>query len=150
MVEAASQLMFSATEGKVFFGDVVIVVPENWSCQGQTGPANDMVYSWDSAHLRVGPSHYLFGDNPWTQQLGGCGEPGDWIYVPDNFLLNNSNVGSPGEDAEPENCCCESRDHLFHEIIEYRLLYYLYLINVFKQGFCHEKSYIMDSETTGG
>ncbi|XP_063886379.1 calcium-activated chloride channel regulator 1-like [Scylla paramamosain] len=96
MITAASSLLFTATGGKVFFGDVVIVVPQQWACQGNPSQPTQLVYMWDSAHLRVGPSHYLFGGNPWTQQPGGCGEPGDWIYVPENFLLDNTNVGNPG------------------------------------------------------
>lgn len=96
MVEEASQLMFSATGNKAFFRDVAIVVPESWSCPENNPAETQLVYSWDSSHLRVGPSHYLFGDNPWTQQLGGCGEPGDWIYLPENFLLAGTDIGSPG------------------------------------------------------
>ena len=99
MVAAASQLMFTATGNMVFFGDVVIVVPQDWVCQGIALTTNQKIYSWNSAHIRVGPSHYLFGDNPWTQQLGGCGEPGDWIYLSENFLMSNTNAGSPGEKA---------------------------------------------------
>lgn len=100
MIEAASQLMFSATGSKVFFNEVVILVPELWACDGTSFDPITRAYTWDDAHLRVSPAHYFFGDNPWTQQPGGCGDPGDWIYVPENFLLSDTGYGSPGEDAE--------------------------------------------------
>lgn len=97
MFEAASQLMFTATGSKVFFGEVVIAVPETWMCTGSTfNSSSSRIYSWDSAHLRVGPAHPVFGDNPWTQQPGGCGDPGDWIYMPEKFLLGNTSYGSQG------------------------------------------------------
>lgn len=113
MVEDASQLMFSATGIMAYFGDVVIVVPKSWPCPGITFESMQLAHSWDSSHLRVGPSHYLFGDNPWTQQPGGCGEPGDFIYLPENFLLTNTDVGSPGEDTEAK--FWKLRGHLFQE-----------------------------------
>lgn len=107
MVTSASSLLFTATGETVFFGDVVIAVPQQWVCQGNPSQATQLEYTWDSAHIRVGPSHQLFGDNPWTQQPGGCGDPGDWIYVSDTFLLGNADVGSPGE-QECEGCFSDS------------------------------------------
>lgn len=98
MIQSASSLLFNATGSKLFLKDVVIVVPELWPCDGEYFDSLQRAYSWDSAHLRVSPAHHLFGDNPWTQQPGVCGHPGDWIYLPENFVLSNtSSYGSPGE-----------------------------------------------------
>ncbi|XP_063609720.1 calcium-activated chloride channel regulator 4-like [Penaeus indicus] len=93
MFTAGSELLYSATDNRLSFGEVTIVVPEAWACQDVVNSSN---VAWDQAHFRVGPLHSVFGQNPWTQQPRGCGEPGDFMYFPEPFLLENSTLGSKG------------------------------------------------------
>lgn len=95
MFSAASSLMFNATGGRVYLRSVTVAVPEAWTCAEITQDPLD--YNWETAHVRVGPSHILFGDTPWTQQAGGCGDPGDFIYLSENYVLaNNTNQLATG------------------------------------------------------
>ncbi|XP_071515614.1 calcium-activated chloride channel regulator 2-like isoform X1 [Panulirus ornatus] len=90
----ASSLLFDATDNKLYFGEVFIVVPAAWKDCGEVHVnASDLGLNWDNAHIRLGPRHPVFGDNPWTQQPRGCGQPGDFIYMSDTFL-NDSSLGS--------------------------------------------------------
>lgn len=103
MLTSGSSLLHAATEGRLFFGEVTIVVPEGWTCQGVAGTTD---VAWDRANLRVGPLHSVFGQNPWTQQPRGCGEPGDFMYFPESFLLENSTLGSRGK-------CHRERENIY-------------------------------------
>ncbi|KAK3869455.1 hypothetical protein Pcinc_025224 [Petrolisthes cinctipes] len=91
MFSAASSLMFDATGSRVYFRTVTIAIPASWSCGEVITPSDLLDYNWDTAHIRVGPSHALFTDTPWTQQSGGCGDPADFIYFSDNYVLGNTN-----------------------------------------------------------
>ncbi|XP_069970673.1 calcium-activated chloride channel regulator 4 isoform X3 [Penaeus vannamei] len=93
MLTSGSSLLHAATEGRLSFGEVTIVVPEGWTCHWVAGTTD---VAWDRANLRVGPLHSVFGQNPWTQQPRGCGELGDFMYFPESFLLENSTLGSRG------------------------------------------------------
>ncbi|KAG7163239.1 Calcium-activated chloride channel regulator 1-like 3 [Homarus americanus] len=98
MIANGSSLLFNATNNKVYFGDVTIVVPETWACDGVTDiSTNSMGLGWADSHLRIGPTHVLFKDNPWTQQPRRCGQPGDFIYFSHNFILSNTSVKSSGK-----------------------------------------------------
>lgn len=106
MFTDGSTLLHSATGGNLYFGEVTIVVPEAWACQGVAGSSN---VAWDQANLRVGPVHSVFGQNPWTQQPRGCGEPGDFMYFPESFLLENSTLGSKGKCNWEKKDICEMK-----------------------------------------
>ncbi|KAK4301446.1 hypothetical protein Pmani_026402 [Petrolisthes manimaculis] len=90
MFSAASSLMFDATGSRVYFHTVTIAIPASWSC-GEVISSDLLDYNWDTAHIRVGSSHTLFTDTPWTQQPGGCGDPADFIYFSENYILGNTN-----------------------------------------------------------
>ena len=89
--EKASMKLTEATSNyKLWFHKILVVVPEKWKSCGSY--ATDPI-----AYTRVmipsfivGASHALFGDNPWTQQPRQCGLQGDFIYMPEKFLNNDS------------------------------------------------------------
>ncbi|XP_069953120.1 calcium-activated chloride channel regulator 2 isoform X2 [Cherax quadricarinatus] len=95
MIGYASEILYNATNNKLYFGEVTIVIP--WSCTGINIVSNSQWLGWDDAHLRLGPQDPLFKDNPWTQQPRGCGEPGDFIYFSDGFLFSNADMEYQGK-----------------------------------------------------
>lgn len=56
-----------------------------------------------NADVLVDVQNPLFGDVPYTQQLGGCGEPGQKIYMTPNYVAtigqqsNSEEFGNPGD-----------------------------------------------------
>ncbi|KAK7081460.1 hypothetical protein SK128_012870, partial [Halocaridina rubra] len=97
MINRASILLHSATESKLYFSKVTILIPENWtSCGGLAiGPESELTFK--DAHIRIQESHPVFVDNPWTEQPRGCGDPGNFIYFSDAFISGaNQDLGSLG------------------------------------------------------
>lgn len=70
----------------LFIKSVTIILPGSWpdSCaQGPIGPASGE--KSDITVVPYGPT----GSNTWTQQSGGCGRPGDQIYITEDILRND-------------------------------------------------------------
>jgi len=91
ILTSSSEYLRRATDGRVYFHRVVIVVPPNWdnlAC-GKTLPANSFTSRSrvNDAVIRIGSDHPVFGSSPWTQQSRGCGLPGDFISVGYNYIL---------------------------------------------------------------
>nr|XP_045614382.1 calcium-activated chloride channel regulator 4A-like [Procambarus clarkii] len=100
MISSASAVLYNVTNNTLSFGEVTILVPaaaSSWPCLDLDIVENTRRLGWTDAHWRVGPSHPLFLDNPWTQQPRGCGEPGDFTYLSENFLSSNSDSVSQGK-----------------------------------------------------
>ncbi len=95
MMSQASEVLHNA-QTELIFGDVHILIPATWT----NIDAN--LSSWETyeeADVRVSADSYLaLDDTPYTQQPGGCGEPGKFIHLTPNFLLtlNESKYGPPG------------------------------------------------------
>ncbi|CAL4062253.1 unnamed protein product, partial [Meganyctiphanes norvegica] len=88
MISSASELLYNATGNRLSFGEVKVVVPETWTCGGIANSSEGIRLS--DAHVMVAPSHPVFLNNPWTQQPRGCGEQGDFIYIPEGYLSSTS------------------------------------------------------------
>ncbi|XP_064641630.1 calcium-activated chloride channel regulator 1-like [Lineus longissimus] len=84
-----SQRLFTATRQRAYFKEVSILLPITW-----TQPNNLTLgqlksgQSFASANLRVDKPNPVWGDNPYTRQPGGCGEPGEFIHLTPEYLLN--------------------------------------------------------------
>lgn len=86
MMREASQMLHQATRGTLYFAEVTVLLPATWTCDNVPSDSTTFTNYWHTAHLRVGPKHPVFGDNLWTQQPRGCGEGGDFIYIPEERL----------------------------------------------------------------
>lgn len=62
------------------YGSFDIILPSAWpnSCANRTSVAN---YNGAPSDITITPTNEIFGDEPWTQQSGGCEEAGDQIFV---------------------------------------------------------------------
>lgn len=86
----SSHTLYDALDGRVYFKSVSLVIPSTWrdgKCQRVIRPPRgDTPYR--RADISVsGVSHPLHGDTPYTQQSRGCGQPGDMMTLPYEFLL---------------------------------------------------------------
>ncbi len=84
-----SRLLYESTQGRAYFLSLDIVLAPQWnttSCQRDVIKSS-VVRETD---IHVGPTHPLFGDEPWTQHSRGCRQPGDFISLSDAYFTNRS------------------------------------------------------------
>ena len=99
-----SRLLHEATGGRLYVGSVDVIVPGSWSdapgggggsgsgggggdeCRHLRGVSPARLATYAEADVRVGLSHPLFGDAPFTQQSRDCSHQGDFISTTDAFF----------------------------------------------------------------
>ncbi|KAI4871510.1 hypothetical protein NFI96_029132 [Prochilodus magdalenae] len=86
MIASGSDYLLQALDNKVFFKEVKILVPPNWN--GTYERAKRETY--DKANVIIDHQHPAFGDDPYTKQMRGCGEEGEYIHFTPDFLLKDS------------------------------------------------------------
>ncbi|XP_038649697.1 calcium-activated chloride channel regulator 1-like [Scyliorhinus canicula] len=89
IVTAASDYLHRATKQQVYFSDVKILLPRTWSLSSSSihRPRTE---SYEKADVIIAEPYLKYGDEPYTQQYGGCGEKGQYIHFTPNFILNSS------------------------------------------------------------
>ncbi|XP_063590520.1 calcium-activated chloride channel regulator 4A-like [Penaeus indicus] len=83
----ASAVLFKATHQRTYFKDVKILLPITW-----TSTTYDQIafnQHFQSSEIRVDVSNAVYGDQPYTDQPGGCGAPGRYIHFTPEYLLND-------------------------------------------------------------
>ncbi|KAK6645164.1 hypothetical protein RUM43_001440 [Polyplax serrata] len=89
---ATSKSLFSSLEGRAYFREISINLPDHWSDSCVDGTV--VSSSGEQSDFIVGRSHPVFGDQVWTQQSRRCGEPGDFIYLSEKLLTETNNLGN--------------------------------------------------------
>lgn len=91
MFTEGSSYLFEALEKKVYFKDVTILVPPQWS---GTDFNKSRTESFEKARIRVdNPAH---DDDPYTNQYEDCGSESQYIHFTPNFLLDDSLIQTYG------------------------------------------------------
>uniref|UniRef100_A0A8B9GMW2 Chloride channel accessory 1 n=1 Tax=Astyanax mexicanus TaxID=7994 RepID=A0A8B9GMW2_ASTMX len=90
--DIGSQYLFHAVEDKVFFKEVKILVPPTW--KGNYERAKRETY--DKASVFIDRPNPIFGDEPYTKQMKGCGEEGEYIHFTPDFLLDDDLLDAYG------------------------------------------------------
>ncbi|WAR27849.1 CLA4A-like protein [Mya arenaria] len=80
---AASRLLFRATEQRVYFGEINIVVPRSWTPQRDAQP----VQQSERGYLKVEDGQLI---TPRTFGNDICGQGGTYTYLPLSFVKNTS------------------------------------------------------------
>ncbi|XP_064632579.1 calcium-activated chloride channel regulator 1-like [Lineus longissimus] len=85
----ASVRLHTATRQRVYFNSVNILIPDTW----QPKPEYQIPQSgqtFDSSNVRIDTPNPVWGNNPYTKQLGGCGEAGEFIHLTPEYLLKKN------------------------------------------------------------
>ena len=94
----ASGVLHSALGGKFYFKSVNVVVPSSWresKCDEVIrAPKGDLPYR--RADVWVSGPHPIHGERPYTQQSRGCGQPGDFVSLPFQYLTSQRDNASTG------------------------------------------------------
>ncbi|XP_018411400.1 PREDICTED: epithelial chloride channel protein-like [Nanorana parkeri] len=93
MVNEATHYLFNATQKKLFIRSAKILIPFTWSKQNYTKRRTE---TYDKADIIIANPYLKYGDDPYTLQYGGCGEPGKYIHLTPNFLLNDTLLSAYG------------------------------------------------------
>lgn len=80
----ASRFLFDSTNHGVYFKEITIAIPSNWTNKPEYELLPGNFFS--SAHVRVDHPNPEYGDTPYTLQPGGCGEPGQYIHLTPRFV----------------------------------------------------------------
>uniref|UniRef100_A0A8D0DVM1 Chloride channel accessory 2 n=1 Tax=Salvator merianae TaxID=96440 RepID=A0A8D0DVM1_SALMN len=86
MITEASFYLFNATQGRVCFGSVKILIPATWKTNGYEKPEQEL---YIKADVIVAPPYWKHGHDPYTLQYRGCGEKGKYIHFTPDFLISN-------------------------------------------------------------
>ncbi|XP_065581294.1 calcium-activated chloride channel regulator 2-like [Artemia franciscana] len=80
-----SEKLNEATRNAVYFDEIIISVPSNWSLGTET--TRFSATTFENAHIRiVNADDSPLGHAPWTSHSGLCGIQGDYISVTKEFI----------------------------------------------------------------
>ncbi|KAM8930570.1 calcium-activated chloride channel regulator 1-like [Pelodytes ibericus] len=94
MVKEATHYLFSATKRRLFIKSAKILIPKTWSRQENYNRRK--TESYDQADVIIASPYLKYGDDPYTLQYGGCGEPGRYIHLTPTFLLDDNLISVYG------------------------------------------------------
>ncbi|XP_004603680.2 calcium-activated chloride channel regulator 4-like [Sorex araneus] len=87
MVTEASAYLFKATENRIYFKNVNILIPDTWKPKPQY--VRPRIESYKHATVIIAPPALPGRDEPYTRHFSQCGEKGEFIHLTPNFLLGN-------------------------------------------------------------
>ncbi len=108
MLTDASRVLHNALDGKVYLKSVNVIVPSSWresKCDSGAGgsalsislPKGDRPYRRPDVWV-TGP-HPIHGETPYTQQTKSCGQPGEFISFPFQYLSGRGGGANLTEEA---------------------------------------------------
>ncbi|XP_006919439.1 calcium-activated chloride channel regulator 1 [Pteropus alecto] len=84
MVTQASPYLFEATEKRFYFKNVAILIPETWKTKPEY--VRPKLETFKNADVLVAESNPPGNDEPYTEQMGNCGEKGERIHFTPDFI----------------------------------------------------------------
>ncbi|XP_058268995.1 calcium-activated chloride channel regulator 1-like isoform X1 [Hemibagrus wyckioides] len=85
MIVSGSEFLFEALDHKLYFKEVKILVPPNWTT-GKYERATTECF--DKGRIRIDNANSAFGDEPYTPQVTGCGTEAQYIHFTPKYLLD--------------------------------------------------------------
>ncbi|KAM8789729.1 calcium-activated chloride channel regulator 1 isoform 1-T1 [Rhynchonycteris naso] len=85
MVTQASPYLFEATEKRFYFKSVAILIPEKWKTKPEY--VRPKLETYKNADVLVAEPNPPGNDEPYTEQMGNCGEKGERIHFTPNFIV---------------------------------------------------------------
>ncbi|XP_065582980.1 calcium-activated chloride channel regulator 1-like [Artemia franciscana] len=88
LIGSASEKLNKATHNQVYFDEITISLPSNWSL-GSNNTASSAI-TFENANIRViNAEESPLGGGPWTSHSGLCGMQGDYISMTKEFVEGN-------------------------------------------------------------
>ncbi|KAI9550565.1 hypothetical protein GHT06_005067 [Daphnia sinensis] len=87
IITEASADLYTATRQRSYINSVRILIPQSWV----NIAANPNTWeSFENAEVQIDLPNSKYGDSPYTVQLGGCGDPGQYIHLTPNYVMTHS------------------------------------------------------------
>ncbi|XP_069959397.1 calcium-activated chloride channel regulator 1 isoform X4 [Cherax quadricarinatus] len=86
MIHEASRRLYRATHKRAYFRSVKILIPKSWTNTSVIG--NALSENFQTSDIRVDIMNSVYKNQPYTQQSGGCGEPGMYIHLTPEYLID--------------------------------------------------------------
>ncbi|XP_070559943.1 calcium-activated chloride channel regulator 1-like [Ptychodera flava] len=83
---SASSYLYEASEKRVYFKDVTILIPRTWS-----DSLADEAATYEKfciANVVVDQPNPEYGDNPYVKQIQPCGQPGEYMHLTSQWLTD--------------------------------------------------------------
>ena len=94
LLSEGSHALYEALDEKVYLKSATIVIPHSWRdsvCQTEIrAPRAPTPYR--TPDIKITDKHSLYGETPFTQRSRGCGEKGDFMSIPYQFLTTWNNT----------------------------------------------------------
>lgn len=87
-IRETSAALFTATRKRAYFRDVKILLPKTWTNTPYDEAA--LNENFEDSEIRVDARNVVYGDQPYTDQPGGCGVPGRYIHLTPEYLTDDS------------------------------------------------------------
>ncbi|XP_048249844.1 calcium-activated chloride channel regulator 3A-1-like [Haliotis rufescens] len=87
MLTSASDYLYTATRKYTYIRRVTILVPATWTRDPAWELEGEMIFT--RADIRVDEPHPAMGNSPYVFQPGQCGDPGRYIHLTSDFVLDN-------------------------------------------------------------
>ncbi|XP_054422903.1 calcium-activated chloride channel regulator 1 [Pteronotus mesoamericanus] len=85
MVTQASPYLFEATGKRFYFKSVAILIPEQWTTKPEY--VRPKLETYKNADVLVATPNPPGNDEPYTEQMGNCGEKGEKIHFTPDFIV---------------------------------------------------------------
>ncbi|XP_066450838.1 calcium-activated chloride channel regulator 1-like [Eleutherodactylus coqui] len=93
MVKEATSFLFDATGKRLYIRSVKILLPKSWSANNYGKPKTE---KYNTADIVIDNPNLKYGDDPYTQQYGQCGDPGQFIHLTQKFVTDDSVIQNYG------------------------------------------------------
>ncbi|CAM9589700.1 unnamed protein product [Lampetra fluviatilis] len=94
MVTQASAYLHTVTNNQMYFRNISILIPSSWETNSSYQQLKSESYG--QAEVLIALRDDPDDDSPYTHQYGLCGDPGQYIQLTPNFLLNDNNLDAYG------------------------------------------------------
>ena len=84
LLTKSSAFLYEATDKRARFVEFEVIIPESWSRKDDYETIAGSQF--DQAHIRIAPTDEKSGNEPYTYQPRGCGQPGEYIRLTDAFI----------------------------------------------------------------
>ncbi|KAG1652459.1 Calcium-activated chloride channel regulator 4 [Nymphon striatum] len=89
LLQNASNFLYSSTGQVAYFGNVTVVIPSHWEVNGtEQVTFVDSPIPLTAGDIRIDFPNPTYENEPYTLQPRGCSEPGNYIHMTMDFILN--------------------------------------------------------------
>ncbi|KAK3867102.1 hypothetical protein Pcinc_027416 [Petrolisthes cinctipes] len=91
ILDETSRRLYRATHKRAYLRQINILVPKSWTSINVSD--NALNEDFQDSDIRVDIMNGVYGHQPYTLQTAGCGQPGLYIHLTPQYLLDDREAG---------------------------------------------------------